>query len=104
MSHVHVSFETPEYTANVDGLGALRILESIRLLDMGSKVKFYQASTSELFGKCKFSPQNELTPFNPRSPYAIAKLFLFTLLRIIERPTICLQVMVYYLIMNLLLG
>ena len=77
MSHVHVSFETPEYTAIVDGLGALRILESIRLLDMGSKVKFYQASTSELFGKCKFSPQNELTPFNPRSPYAIAKLFSF---------------------------
>jgi len=77
MSHVHVSFETPEYTANVDGLGALRILESIRLLDMGGKVKFYQASTSELYGNCKVSPQNELTPFNPRSPYAIAKLFSF---------------------------
>ena len=75
MSHVHVSFESPEYTANVDGLGTLRLLESIRILKMGDKVKFYQASTSELYGKVLETPQTESTPFNPQSPYAIAKLF-----------------------------
>ncbi len=75
MSHVHVSFESPEYTANVDGIGTLRLLESIRLLKMEKKIKFYQASTSELFGKVIETPQNEKTPFNPQSPYAIAKLF-----------------------------
>jgi len=75
MSHVHVSFETPEYVANTDGIGALRILEAIRLLGLSRKTKFYQASTSELYGKVKETPQSEVTPFRPRSPYAIAKLY-----------------------------
>ena len=76
-SHVHVSFDTPEYTANTDGLGALRILEAIRILGMQKKTKFFQASTSELFGKAQTSPQNETTPFYPRSPYAAAKLYAY---------------------------
>ena len=75
MSHVGVSFELPEYTANTDGLGALRLLESIRLLGLEKKTKIYQASTSELYGKVKEVPQNEKTPFYPRSPYAAAKLY-----------------------------
>jgi len=74
-SHVQVSFETPEYTANADGLGALRLLESIRILGRESKTRFYQASTSELFGKVREIPQRETTPFYPRSPYAAAKLY-----------------------------
>ncbi|MBN2536568.1 MAG: GDP-mannose 4,6-dehydratase [Spirochaetales bacterium] len=74
-SHVKVSFETPEYTANSDAIGTLRLLEAIRILGMEKKVRFYQASTSELFGKAKETPQNETTPFYPRSPYAIAKLY-----------------------------
>ena len=74
-SHVHVSFETPEYTANTDALGTLRILEAIRLLGMVEKTKFYQASTSELYGIAQEVPQNENTPFYPRSPYAVAKLY-----------------------------
>ena len=74
-SHVQVSFETPEYTANADGLGTLRILEAIRLLNMADKTKFYQASTSELYGMVQEVPQNEKTPFYPRSPYAVAKLY-----------------------------
>ncbi len=74
-SHVHVSFETPEYTANADGLGTLRILEAIKLLGIVEKTKFYQASTSELFGMSQEKPQNENTPFYPRSPYAVAKLY-----------------------------
>ena len=74
-SHVSVSFEEPEYTANSDALGTLRLLEAIRILGMSNKVKFYQASTSELFGKSILSPQNEKTPFYPRSPYAVAKLY-----------------------------
>jgi len=76
-SHVAVSFESPEYTANSDALGALRILESIRSLGMTKKTKFYQASTSELFGKVQEVPQNEGTPFYPRSPYAVAKLYAY---------------------------
>ncbi len=76
-SHVQVSMETPEYTANADALGALRILESIRLLDLAERVKFYQASTSELFGKVQEIPQRETTPFYPRSPYAVAKLYAY---------------------------
>ncbi len=76
-SHVAVSFESPEYTADVDGLGALRILEGIKLLGLEKKTKFYQASTSELYGKVKESPQNERTPFYPRSPYAVAKMYAF---------------------------
>ena len=75
MSHVHVSFETPEYTANVDAIGVLRILEAIRILNLEQKTKLYQASTSELYGKVIETPQNEKTPFNPRSPYAVAKLY-----------------------------
>ncbi|HIB45025.1 MAG TPA: GDP-mannose 4,6-dehydratase, partial [Candidatus Lambdaproteobacteria bacterium] len=74
-SHVHVSFETPEYTANADGLGTLRILEAIRLLGLVDKTRFYQASTSELYGMAQEVPQNENTPFYPRSPYAVAKLY-----------------------------
>lgn len=74
-SHVKVSFETPEYTANSDGLGVLRILEAIKLLDIVDKVKMYQASTSELFGLVQETPQNEKTSFYPRSPYAAAKLY-----------------------------
>jgi GDPmannose 4,6-dehydratase len=74
-SHVAVSFEEPEYTANSDALGALRILEAIRILGMEKKTKFYQASTSELFGKVQEFPQNENTSFHPRSPYAVAKLY-----------------------------
>jgi len=76
-SHVKVSFETPEYTANADAIGPLRLLEAIRLLGLGEKVKFYQASTSELYGDIIESPQNEKTPFNPRSPYAAAKLYAY---------------------------
>ncbi len=76
-SHVHVSFETPEYTANADGLGTLRLLEAIRILDFADRVRFYQASTSELYGLVQAVPQNETTPFYPRSPYAAAKLYAY---------------------------
>ena len=76
-SHVMVSFETPEYTANADALGALRILEAIRILKLEEKTRFYQASTSELFGKVREVPQNENTPFYPRSPYGVAKLYAY---------------------------
>jgi len=76
-SHVQVSFEVPEYTADVNGLGTLRLLEAIRLLNMEKSVRFYQASTSELFGKVQEIPQKETTPFYPRSPYACAKLFAY---------------------------
>jgi GDPmannose 4,6-dehydratase len=75
MSHVHVSFETPEYTANADGIGTLRILEAVRLLGMIKKTRIYQASTSELYGMVQEVPQSETTPFYPRSPYAVAKLY-----------------------------
>ncbi|MEN8817592.1 MAG: GDP-mannose 4,6-dehydratase [Nonlabens sp.] len=77
MSHVQVSFEMPEYTANADGIGALRILESVRLLGMEKKTKVYQASTSELYGKVQEIPQSETTPFYPRSPYAVAKMYAY---------------------------
>jgi GDPmannose 4,6-dehydratase len=76
-SHVQVSFETPEYTANADALGTLRLLEAIRILDLCQKTRFYQASTSELYGKVQAVPQNEATPFYPRSPYAAAKLYAY---------------------------
>lgn len=76
-SHVQVSFETPEYTANADGTGALRILEAVRILGMEKKTRFYQASTSELYGLVQEVPQSETTPFYPRSPYAVAKLYAF---------------------------
>lgn len=77
MSHVQVSFETPEYTANADGIGTLRILEAVRLLGMTQKTRIYQASTSELYGLVQAIPQNEKTPFYPRSPYAVAKLYAY---------------------------
>ena len=77
MSHVHVSFETPEYTANADGIGTLRILEAVRILGLTNKTKIYQASTSELYGLVQAVPQSETTPFYPRSPYAVAKLYAY---------------------------
>jgi GDPmannose 4,6-dehydratase len=76
-SHVQVSFETPEYTANADAMGTLRLLEAIRILGLGEKTKFYQASTSELYGKVQETPQKETTPFYPRSPYGVAKLYAY---------------------------
>jgi GDPmannose 4,6-dehydratase len=76
-SHVQVSFETPEYTANADALGTLRLLEAVRILGLEKRTRFYQASTSELYGKVQAVPQNELTPFYPRSPYAVAKLYAY---------------------------
>ena len=77
MSHVKVSFDSPEYTANVDGLGALRVLEAVRILKLESHTKVYQASSSEMYGATKESPQNEDTPFSPRSPYGVAKLYAY---------------------------
>ncbi|MDF2431671.1 MAG: GDPmannose 4,6-dehydratase [Mucilaginibacter sp.] len=77
MSHVMVSFDTPEYTANADGIGTLRILEAVRLLGLAKKTKIYQASTSELYGLVQAVPQSETTPFYPRSPYAVAKLYAY---------------------------
>ncbi|MCH5244752.1 MAG: GDP-mannose 4,6-dehydratase [Lentimicrobiaceae bacterium] len=77
MSHVQVSFDTPEYTANADGIGTLRLLEAVRLLGLTQKTRIYQASTSELFGKVQETPQTEKTPFYPRSPYAAAKLYAY---------------------------
>src|SRR5690242_18634596 len=76
-SHVQVSFETPEYTANADGIGTLRLLEAIRILGISKRVRFYQASTSELYGLVQETPQRETTPFRPRSPYAVAKLYAY---------------------------
>lgn len=77
MSHVKVSFDTPEYTANADGIGTLRILEAVRILNLTKKTKIYQASTSELYGLVQAVPQSETTPFYPRSPYAVAKLYAY---------------------------
>ncbi len=81
MSHVRVSFDTPEYTANVDGLGTLRVLEAVRLLGWEKKTKIYQASTSELYGLVQEVPQKESTPFYPRSPYAVAKLYSYWIIK-----------------------
>jgi GDPmannose 4,6-dehydratase len=80
-SHVKVSFDSPEYTADVDALGTLRILEAIRILNMTNRVKFYQASTSELYGLAQEVPQNENTPFYPRSPYGVAKLYAYWIVK-----------------------
>jgi GDPmannose 4,6-dehydratase len=80
-SHVHVSFETPEYTADADAIGTLRLLEAMRLLGVAGKIRLYQASTSELYGDTLQRPQNEETPFQPRSPYAVAKLYSFWIVR-----------------------
>ena len=77
MSHVKVSFDTPEYTANADGLGTLRLLEAVRLLGLTQQTRIYQASTSELFGLVQETPQTERTPFYPRSPYGVAKLYAY---------------------------
>ena len=77
MSHVKVSFDVPEYTANTDGIGTLRILEAVRLLGMKDQTRIYQASTSELYGLVQEVPQTEKTPFYPRSPYAVAKLYAY---------------------------
>jgi GDPmannose 4,6-dehydratase len=77
MSHVKVSFDTPEYTANADGIGTLRILEAVRILGLSEKTRIYQASTSELYGLVQEVPQSEKTPFYPRSPYAVAKMYGF---------------------------
>jgi len=95
-----VSFETPEYTANSDALGALRILEAIRLLRMAGKTRFYQASTSELFGKVREIPQTENTPFYPRSPYGVAKLYAYWPRLITAKPTVFLPVTASFSIMN----
>ena len=81
MSHVKASFDTPEYTANTDALGTLRMLEAIRILKMEKEVKLYQASTSELYGKVMETPQSETTPFYPRSPYGVAKLYAFWIIK-----------------------
>lgn len=80
-SHVQVSFETPEYTANVDGLGVLRLIEAMRILGLDKTARFYQASTSELYGQVTESPQNENTPFHPRSPYGVAKLYAYWIVK-----------------------
>ena len=77
MSHVHVSFDVPEYVANADGVGTLRLLEAVRFLGLANKTKIYQASTSELYGKVQEIPQSEKTPFYPRSPYGVAKLYAY---------------------------
>ena len=105
MSHVKVSFEIPEYVAQVDALGTLRILEAVRLLGMENKTKIYQASTSELYGGMKFNKNingfyDESSTFYPRSPYGVAKCIVTGLLKIIEKLIIFLHVMEYYLTMN----
>ena len=107
MSHVAVSFDTPEYVGNVDGLGTLRILEAVRILGLEKKTRIYQASTSELYGgmpenKNEKGFYDENSPFYPRSPYGVAKFMVFGLPKIIVKLIICLLVMVFYLIMNLL--
>ena len=99
-SHVAVSFEVPEYTANADALGALRILESIRSNKLERFTKFYQAGTSEMFGKVRTIPQNENTPFYPRSPYGVAKVYAHWLTVNYMRPIIFLLLMGYYLTMK----
>ena len=85
MSHVKVSFEVPEYVADTDGVGTLRLLEAIRILGFEKKTKIYQASTSELYGKVQEIPQTEETPFYPRSPYAVAKLYAYWICKELSR-------------------
>ena len=98
-SHVRTSFEIPEFTANVDAIGSLRILEAIRVLNLQKKTKYYQASTSEIFGDTQI-PQNEKTEFRPRSPYAIAKLYAYWSTVNFRETAKFLQSMEYYLIMR----
>jgi GDPmannose 4,6-dehydratase len=100
MSHVKVSFDTPEYTANADGIGTLRILEAVRLLGLINKTRIYQASTSELYGLVQEVPQNEKTPFYPRSPYGVAKLYAYWITVNIAKHTASTRVMAYCSIMN----
>lgn len=95
-SHVQVSFETAEYTANADGLGTLRMLEAIRILKMQDHVRFYQASTSELYGKAVEVPQNEKTPFHPRSPYGAAKLYAYWITSTTAKPSDCMRRTAFY--------
>ena len=98
-SHVAVSFDAPEYTANVDALGTLRILEAVRILGLTQKCRIYQASTSELYGLVQETLQREQTPFHPRSPYGVAKLYAYWITAgITERPTACMPAMEYFLI------
>ena len=99
MSHVAVSFESPEYTADVDAIGTLRLLEAIRFLGLEKKTRFYQASTSELYGLVQEIPQKETTPFYPRSPYAVAKLYAYWITVIVSHME-CTRVMVFCLTMN----
>ena len=103
-SHVAVSFEVPEYTANADAVGSLRILEAIRFHNLQKKTKFYQAGTSEMYGKVLETPQNELTPFYPRSPYGVAKVYAHWITVNYRGLTIFLRVMVFYLIMKVQRG
>ena len=98
-SHVAVSFEVPEYTANADAIGALRILEAIKFHKLQKKTRFYQAGTSEMFGKVQEVPQNEKTPFYPRSPYGVAKVYAHWI-TVNYKLTIFLHAMAYYLIMK----
>ena len=99
-SHVAVSFEVPEYTANADALGVLRILEAIKFHKLEKKTKFYQAGTSEMFGKVQQIPQNENTQFYPMSPYGVAKVYAHWITKIIEKLIKFLLVMAFYLIMK----
>ena len=99
-SHVKVSFEMPEYTGNTDGLGTLRVLEAVRLLGMEDKVRIYQASTSDLYGLVQEIPQRETTPFYPRSPYGVAKLYGYWIVKTIENPMDYTQVLEFYSIMK----
>ena len=99
-SHVAVSFETPEYTANCDALGILRILEAVKILNLTKKTKIYQASTSELYGLIQESPQKETTPFYPRSPYAVAKLYAYWIVINYREAYDILLVMESFLIMK----
>src|SRR3989337_3759266 len=100
MSHVAVSFDAPEYTANADGIGTLRILEAVRLLGLTKKTKVYQASTSELYGLVQEVPQSERTPFYPRSPYAVAKMYAYWIPVNYREATGCSLLMVSCLTMN----
>ena len=103
-SHVAVSFESPEYTADVDALGTLRLLEAMRFLGMENTSRFYQASTSELYGLVQEVPQRETTPFYPRSPYAVAKLYSYWITVTTEKLMACTHATVFYLTMSLLGG
>jgi len=104
MSHVKVSFDTPEYTANADGIGTLRILEAVRLLGLVDKTRIYQASTSELYGLVQEVPQKETTPFYPRSPYAVAKMYAYWITVNYVKHIKCMQATEFYLITSLHFG